>query len=404
MNRINQAIIAINSFSVGIMLPVFNLALLERGAGLQTLPLILAIYSATVMCLELPSGIFADMHGRRDAFLMSCTFQFTACCILLAADSLLWLVLFCIFQGLVRAFSSGSLEALFIDQAIQKNGEGCLAEVTSRMALLDGLGLALGGLAGGFLAGMAEGYLVNIVVRMVISMALFAVVIFFVQEEPVHDVREEISLSMHIRQGRSIIFTTPGFRLIFTGVFFTGVFFSVVETYWQPAFMRLPSAEDSTWLLGLITFLGFTATAAGNIVSRKVLDKYRQSWWGIYNLCRILFGAAIVVFALQKGRTGFVMCFSAVYLMLGAGNVAESTLINKLTPGSMRASILSLSSLTLQIGALCASLFSSIMIVRLGFAGLCLVAGLLVGLYAAAVALAVNIKREKSMNKIDFKS
>lgn len=404
MNRINQAVIAVNSFSVGIILPVFNLALLERGASMQTLPLIIAIYSATVMCLELPSGIFADIYGRREVFLMSCGFQFAAYSILLAADSLLWLVFFGIFHGLVRAFSSGSLEALFIDQAILEKGEGCLAKVTSRMALLDGVGLALGGMAGGFLAGLADGYLVNIVLRMAISIALFVMVVFFVKETPVHGSKEQISLRTHIRQGKQVIFSTPGFRLLFIGVFLTGVFLSVIETYWQPAFMQLPLAEKSTWLLGIITFFGFMAVAAGNIAARKLLDKYSQNWWGIYNLCRIVFGAAIVVFALQKRSTGFVSCYSAVYLLLGVCNVAESTLINKLTPGNMRASILSLSSLTLQIGALCASILSSIMIVRLGFTGICLVAGLLVGVYAAASALAANLKKKESMNKIDFES
>lgn len=404
MNRIDQFIIAINSFSVGIMLPVFNLALLDRGATLQTLPLVVAIYSATVMCLELPSGILADMHGRREVFLMSCGFQFTAYCILLAADSLLWLVFFAIFHGMVRAFSSGSLEALFIDQAILENGEGCLAKVTSRMALLDGVGLALGGMAGGFLAGMAEGYMVNIVLRMTISIALFVMVVFFVKEPPAHESKGQISLKTHIRQGKQVICSTPGFPLLFIGVFLTGVFLSVIETYWQPAFMQLPSAGDSTWLLGFITFLGFMAVAAGNIAVKKLLDKYSHNWWGIYNLCRIIFGASIVVLAVQKGSPGFILCYAAVYLLLGAGNVAESTLINKLTPGSMRASILSLSSLTLQIGALCASIFSSIMILRLGFTGVCLLAGLLVGVYAAAVALVSNIKKRNSINKIDFES
>lgn len=404
MNRIDQSIIALNSFSVGIILPVFNLALLERGATLKTLPLIVAIYSATVMCLELPSGIFADIYGRKEVFLMSCGFQFLAYCILLAADSLVWLVFFGMFHGLVRAFSSGSLEALFIDQAILEKGEDCLAKVTSRMALLDGVGLALGGMAGGFLAGMAEGYLVNIVLRMVISVALFVMVVFFVKEPSVHESKEQISLKTHIRQGKQVIFSTPGFLLLFIGVFLTGIFLSVIETYWQPAFMQLPSAGGSTWLLGFITFLGFMAVAAGNIAVKKLLDKYSHNWWGIYNLCRIIFGGAIIVLAVQEGSLGFILCYSGVYLLLGAGNVAESTLINKLTPGNMRASILSLSSLTLQIGALCASIFSSIVIIRLGFTGVCILAGLLVGGFAIAVALTSNMKKRNSINKIDFES
>jgi len=402
MNSSNQAIIAVNSFSVGIMLPVMNLALLERGASLQTLPLLLAAYSATVLCLELPSGICADLYGRREVFLLSCVFQFIAYSVMLAADNMVWLVFAMAFHGMGRAFSSGSLDALFIDQAILQNGEDCLAKVTSRMALLDGVGLAAGGIAGGAVAGMADSYQANILLRMALSAALFIVVIFFVREQPIHEEKKHVSLGRHIRQGKQVIFSTPGFRLLFAGVFFTGVFLSAVETYWQPAFMELPSAKSGLWLLGVITFLGFMAVAAGNIIVQKLLDRHSRNWWNVYNLCRIILGASIIVFALQGSTAGFVAWYALVYLLLGAGNVAESTIINWLTPGSMRASVLSLSSLTLQIGALCASIFSSIVIVRLKFSGIWITAGVLLGGYALIVAAITNKIKVKKIDKIDF--
>lgn len=402
MNRTNQAIIAVNSFSVGIILPVMNLALLERGASLQTLPLLLAAYSATVLCLELPSGIFADLYGRREVFLLSCVFQFMAYSVMLAADSMVWLVFAMAFHGMGRAFSSGSLDALFIDQAILQNGEGCLAKVTSRMALLDGIGLAVGGIAGGVLAGMADSYLANILLRMALSVALFIMAVFFVKEQPVLGEKKHTALSGLISQGKQVIFSTPGFRLLFAGVFFTGIFLSAVETYWQPAFMELPSVRSSLWLLGVITFLGFMAVAAGNIMAQKLLDRYSRNWWNVYNLCRMILGASIVIFALQRSTAGFVVWYASVYLLLGAGNVAESTLINSLAPGSMRASVLSLSSLILQIGALCASVFSSIVIMRLKSSGIWIAAGVLLGGYALIVAAVTNKIKIKKMDEIDF--
>jgi len=106
MTKMQQIIIAINSFSMGILIPVFNLALLERGSSLQTLPLLLAIYSTTVLCLELPSGICADIYGRKSVFLLSCGFQLISFSILIAANNMLWLIFALIFYGLGRAFSS----------------------------------------------------------------------------------------------------------------------------------------------------------------------------------------------------------------------------------------------------------------------------------------------------------
>lgn len=402
MNKMNQAIIAINSFSIGIIIPVLNLALLERGSSLQTLPLLFAIYSTTVLCLELPSGICADMHGRKAVFLLSCGFQIISFALLFAANNMVWLIIAIIFHGLGRAFSSGSLDALFIDQALINHGEDCLAKVTSRMALLDGLGLAVGGITGGVLAGVADNYLANIIFRIALSVMLFVLVIFFVREQPAHGTKAHTTLKEHIKQGKEVIFSTPGFRFLFIGVFFVGVFLSVIETYWQPAFMSLPAAQNSIWLLGVITFLGFMAVALGNIIVQKLLDKCSSNLWRVYNLSRIVFAGCIVIFALQKGSAGFVIWYAVVYLLLGASNVAESTLINKLTPSHMRASVLSLSSLAIQIGALCASVFSSITILRLKFAGIWIITGVLLGGYAIIVSVVTNKSREEDRNRIDF--
>jgi len=393
MTKMQQIIIAINSFSMGILIPVFNLALLERGSSLQTLPLLLAIYSTTVLCLELPSGICADIYGRKSVFLLSCGFQLISFSILIAANNMLWLIFALIFYGLGRAFSSGSLDALFIDQALELNGEGCIAKETARMAVLDGTGLAVGGIAGGIAAGFTGTYLANIILKMIFTIMLFVLCLVFIKEQPIHGAKSHISLITHVRKGKKVIFSTPKFGLIFIGVFFVGFLLCAVETYWQPAFMNITTLRNGAWMLGVITFLGFIAVAAGNTIVQKLLDKYGSSQWNIYNLCRIILGVCILVFAFQKSSMGFVTWYTVIYLLLGAGNVAESTLINKLTPNHMRASVLSLNSLVVQIGALCASVFSSLMIFRIQFSGLWIMTGALLGGYAILVTVFTNKER-----------
>jgi MFS family permease len=160
--------------------------------------------------------------------------------------------------------------------------------------------------------------------------------------------------------------------------------------------MNITTLRNGTWMLGVITFLGFIAAAFGNTIAQKLLDKYGSSQWNVYNLCRIILGVCILVFAFQKGSMGFVIWYTGIYLLLGAGNVAESTLINKLTPNYMRASVLSLNSLAVQIGALCASVFSSLMIFRIQFAGIWIMTGGLLGGYALFVTVFTNKKQVKN--------
>ena len=71
MSKTKQLIIFLNYASLGILLPVLTLILLRKGADLKTLPLLIASYSAAVLCFELPSGICADLYGRKTVFLIS---------------------------------------------------------------------------------------------------------------------------------------------------------------------------------------------------------------------------------------------------------------------------------------------------------------------------------------------
>lgn len=398
MNKLQQVIIAVNNFSLGILLPVFNLVLMEKGATLQTLPLLVGIYSATVLCLELPSGVCADIYGRKIIFLMSTVFMFVSFSLLIMADSIVWLVLAMIFFGMGRAFSSGSLDALFIDQTLVLHGESCLAGVTTRMAILESVGLAVGAIAGGIIANATGTYLANIVLRLVLTAILFILCLFFVKEQPLHSKSHHTTLMEHIRQGKQVLTSAHELGFVFIGIFFLGFLLFTIETYWQPAFMQMPNTQNTTWMLGFITFIGFFSVAFGNTIVKKILDKHINKWWNVYNICRIIFAGCIVIFAFQKNSVSFVICYACIYLTLGASNVAESALINKFTPNHMRASMLSLNSLMMQIGSLCASLFSSIMILKLQFAGLWIVAGVFLGGYAIIATAIINKYNQKNRN------
>lgn len=390
MTKIQHIIVLVSFFSLGLILPVFNLLLLEKGATLQTLPLLLAIYSITVLCLELPSGIFADLYGRKTVFLVSCVFQFICCVLLLTVSNMIGLIFVALFLGLGRAFSSGSLDALFIDDALSRHGDACLAKVTSRMAILEGVGLAVGGITGGIISSMTSTYLTVIYLRLAFTVFLFIICLVAIHEKGLLGIKKNITLLGHLRESKQVLFSSSKFKLLILGVFFVGFFLFSIETYWQPAFIQITNVQNGAWLLGFIVFLGFLAVVIGNTISQKLLDKYSNGWWHIYFILRIIFAGFILIFAFQKNDSGFVAVYSLTYLMLGASSVAENTLINKMTPSHMRASVLSLSSLILQIGGLSASLFSSLLILKVHFTGLWIVAGGLLGVYAIIVLLVIK--------------
>lgn len=391
MSKVEKVIIASNYFSLGLLVPIINLVILERGANLHTLPLLLALYSGTVLLFELPSGIFADLFGRKNIFLMSCVFQFLSTLLLFMANNVLWLVFVLILNGLGRAFSSGSIDALIIDQEVEKKGELELSKVTSTLSVLEGCGLALGGIAGGIIASISGTYNYNLLLRMIFTAAVILLCICFVKDScEVKDEEKKTSIFVQLKSGKKAVSVHPNLWLILSGIFLTGVFLSTIETYWQPAFKRLSDSSDYTWLLGIISFLGFAAATVGNVIIGKIMGRLKDIWWSIFVFSRLNFGGMIILFSIQKCSFGFILGYTGVYLLLGISNVAENTIINKLIPNQFRASFLSLSSLILQIGVLSASILSSVLIHMLNFNGLWLLTGILILVHAVFVLVSIR--------------
>jgi len=398
MTRTQQSIMAMNSLSMGIMLPVLNLILLGKGATLQTLPLVLAIYSVTVFCLELPSGILADMFGRKFVFLCACICNMLSSILLFFTNQLPGLILVALFMGLGRAFSSGSLEALFIDDALKRHGEGCLVKVTARMSVLDGGALAFGGVIGGYISNLAGNYLINIVLRFILNGVLLLCCMLFVKEVRTQgNDGQHTSLRAHLQKGKKLLASTPGFLFIFVSIFFTGFFLCTIETYWQPAFISLGDGKGNTTMLGVISALSFLVVIVGNYFAKHLLEKLPNRWWSVYNGCRIILALCIYIFSVQNGSTGFIVCYMLVYMMIGVGNTTETILVNSMTPDSMRASIISMNSLILQIGSFCASIISSLVILKIQYSGLWCAAAILLGGCAVAVTYISEIRLKKEV-------
>lgn len=118
------------------------------------------IYSITVIILEVPSGMMADMLGRKKIFILSHIALMAYYITTLYSNSAVLLVIANLFHGIGRAFGSGSLEALLIDKAIEKQGEDNLKKINSQLIVLNSIALAVGAILGGILGTVGTGYTV----------------------------------------------------------------------------------------------------------------------------------------------------------------------------------------------------------------------------------------------------
>ena len=354
----------LNSFSTGILTPVLTLVLCSHGASLSTVPVFLGIFAVTVMVLEVPSGVFADLKGRKNTFLMSHIFIWLSFFTIFMGNSPLFLALGNVFLGMGRAFGSGSMEALEIDQYIEKNGESHLPEINSLLAKLDNFGLAAGALLGGYLGYVDSDYSLNLISLLLAEAILIFMAVFFVKEDRTERKKTEQNLLKgfsgmlkSIKSSR-ILCNICGMAAVL------GFLLAAVETYWQPS-IKLYLPQNLTWLLGIVNCSAYLGGSLGNTAGMKILSKTGNTLSAkkrLYAAFRILLCLVPVFMAFCRAWYMFAIVYALVYMVSGMAGLVENTLLHEAADSSFRASMMSLYSLLVRGGSIGTSLLCGILL------------------------------------------
>lgn len=397
MKRYYWTLLFLNFFSMGVMVPVLSLALLDKGLDLGSLALIFGLYSLTVLILEVPSGVMADLIGRKNVFIISNVFYVAAAGMLLFADGFALMIPVIVLWGAGKAFASGSMDALMIDGYIEINGAQNMPVVTSRLALLETAGISAGAVIGGFLPGIKDAvfpflgtYDLNVLLRFVLSLAMTMLCAIFVKEvrgTESHTPR----LKAHIVESARFIRKSRTVLLLAMGMFCAGFFIFTVETYWQPAYTALLTDVSLSWTLGLLSFGCFLFASLGNIIIRKIFLKRQSILHFGYSAARLLLFTALAVFSFTQSALSFASMFFLVYFLFGASNMAESTILNMEIPSEKRASMLSFVSFVFQTGGLIAPITASLASTQQGIRTLWLLAG--ITFFAVSVFIGIALLR-----------
>ena len=387
MNKPIQIIYFLKFFASGTIVPILSLMLLARGATIETISLIIGLYSVTVIAAEFPSGVFADLYGRKTSFLLSCVLYLISYSMFFFSRSAVILLIGMVVNGLSRAFSSGSIEALMIDHATE---QCCpLERVTARLAILESAGLAGGALVGGLLAEVGERFSFNLGVNILITVIILFLTVLFVHETPrikAEHVATTHRQLFHKQVRESLSFAKLGGTVRILLIFFLlmGFALSAIEVYWQPA---LEAYQPVYWLFGAVSFGGFAFVIFGSWVAEKLLRKHPKAGVGLLLLLKAPLGLGLILFSFVRSEYSLVGFYLGLYLLIGSSNVVESTLLNQIVPSSHRASILSLFSLVLQIGGVLASLGGFLVSTYSRYQNMWLLAGLLLFLFSVGAGV-----------------
>lgn len=348
LDKKHGALLFLNSASTGMLSPLLTLLLLDKGLSLAAVPLAVGLYSATAVAFELPSGMAADRWGRKNCFLVSQALLLPGLGLLALGQGMAAALAAMIFQGLARAFSSGSLDALVVEEFLRKNGAGALPRCTARVSALTSIGLAMGCLAGGGVYALTGRMWTALALKGALVLALL-VLGAGLEEHPVERGQEEPNPAAQL----AATLRSPGLvrALVLYSAALAPALFSV-EVFYQPRFEQLLNSSAAGWALGALGGGAFYAAAAGSVLGPRLT---RRPTLAKLLGATALVGAGLMALGASGAPVTFVAAYFLFYVMVGWGDYLTSSLMNEAAPPSQRATLLSAGSLTLQLGGLAAS-------------------------------------------------
>jgi hypothetical protein len=397
---------ALRWLPVGLVLPFLVLTPVDRGLGLGAVGAVLAVHSAVLIVLEVPSGALADTFGRRRVLLVGAALTAASLGTFAVAQSLPAFMASLAALGTGRALISGALEAWYVDSLRALDPAAPLSRGLSRGTAAEAIALGLGALGGGAIVSLAHpsevadgafaGYGLAALVGAGAALAYLAAVALLVHEPPREAHLEDAGHTAARRMravfatARSEIAASVTVRVIFTTAVAFGFVLSAVELLWQPHLAeQLGGDAHHGFEFGALAAGSMLAVAIGAWSSPRL-----RGGLGL-RLGYLTALGLVAVFTAMLGvpdtSVAFVALYLATYLSYGLVEPMHVELLNEAVGSDARATLISGESLAAQGGALVANLSVGALAAAEGTATAWAVAGAL--LAATGVVVARPLRR-----------
>jgi MFS family permease len=354
---------------VGFIIPILVLVPTERGLTLPTVGLMFAAYGLTTAVLELPTGGLADTVGRRSVMLLA-TVADTGLLLALAFGATAWQFLVgAVLGGLGRALLSGPLESWYVDTVRALDPDIALRPGLAAAGLAEGVALAVGALLSAVLPTIGAGLPVDGTVSqltlpvyggLAAEVLSFTAVLLLIHE-PARDERPHWRTTARgvpavVAAGVLTATGSPGLRRLCGAFVLTAVAYVGVEVLWQPRFTDLlGGTSQATQTLGYVVVAMSLGAGAGAWSANRIPGAIGRRPTHVAAAATVLAAAVLSGLALADTFAVAAAAFVGLYGLNAMRAVAEAEVLHERVPADRRATMVSVQSLTQQVGNVIAS-------------------------------------------------
>jgi DHA1 family quinolone resistance protein-like MFS transporter len=358
-------------FVIGLVFPVMILIILGKDVDIFQAGVAVAIYSATTIILEIPTGGAADIVGRKRVYMISLLFLFFSGLAFLISWDFITIVLVVVLNGTARALSSGTIDAWFVDEFKRQHPSGNLQEALAKAGIFIPAGIGLGSLVGGVLPPLSEQlgisnwgfgpYALNLLAFMIMTVVQALLTYILVVENFERDTAAGRSISMRGLSGQLSTAVKFGVKnrvvlVLLVAIAILGFGISSVELLWQPRVQEISGDTLETWILGVLAAGYFFSSSVGNLLSTPTCRLLKNNYPAALAVLRAAVGLALLFLAWQESMLWFALFYFLMFFFNGVSDSPHATMFNNQVPKKVRSTLLSFQSVMLQIGGLFGSL------------------------------------------------
>lgn len=336
----------INTLASSLIWGINTIFLLDAGLSNTQAFLANSFFTIGQVVFEIPTGIVADVQGRRFSYLLGTLTLAVSTLLYLGAWEIhasMWIwAVSSILLGLGFTFFSGATEAWLVDALKFTKYEGSLDAVFAKGQSMSGVAMLIGSLGGGMIAqfgGLGAPY----VLRAVLLLANFIVAFMWMKDLGFEKVK-----STHVVKDIKTLFTTsldlgwrkPAVRWVMLAAPFTsGVGFYAFYAM-QPYLLELYKNDKAYAVAGLAAAIVAGAQIIGGL-SVPYVRKFFKTRTSLLLTSIVLNSVLLLLIGLNGNFWIAIILMSVWGLAFAAAQPVRQAYLNGLIPSEKRATVLS---------------------------------------------------------------
>ncbi|RWZ54458.1 MFS transporter [Halobacillus fulvus] len=311
----------------------------DQGMTLGQIGILEAVLHLTIVLFELPTGVIADLYGRKVSLLYSQVCSLLYGGLMMVSDSFSLFTVAFMSMGLMVTFQSGAEQSFAYDTLKQEKKEGEYTRVFGNMTAIALLSLSLAKLVGGFLAEIDWMWVYGIM----IASHTIAFIPLSLLKEPEHEVEEpplkqkwmnqwkgQLTKGVDVWKKNTILHTPVALYIM------TGAVMVIIVFYGQEYFVRL---GFSSTLIGLI----FTIEGLLGVWMAKIAHRVenRFKFFSIVYYGLFLFLVFFLIFIFSKAWA-VLLSFLFLAQLVSLFEPIHSSFVQKHLSSDVRATFFSL--------------------------------------------------------------